>query len=157
MQEKRLTAQFNIQIASPASAVFPLLCPVEELKWIPGWRYDMIFSSSGRNEDNCMFAEYMTGPHFFGPGHREPSIWTTTRYDETNHVIHFLITSAKMYIRLEIGLKAPDANSTDVTWSMTATPVNEKGNALMDGEMEKRMSLMLMFLSNLLKNYCEKK
>ena len=42
---------------NPASPerVFPLLCPVREADWIPGWRYKLIYSESGVAELGCIF------------------------------------------------------------------------------------------------------
>ena len=40
--------------ASPEK-VFPLLCPVREADWIPGWRYKLIYSESGVAELGCIF------------------------------------------------------------------------------------------------------
>ena len=46
--------------ASP-EAVFPLLCPVAESKWTPGWMPEVVFSVSGVVEQECIF---MTTPEF---------------------------------------------------------------------------------------------
>ena len=35
--------------------VFPLLCPVREADWIPGWKYELIYSDSGVAEAGCIF------------------------------------------------------------------------------------------------------
>jgi len=40
--------------ASPEK-VFPLLCPVREADWIPGWKYELIYSDSGVAELGCIF------------------------------------------------------------------------------------------------------
>ena len=44
----------QILLASP-EVVFPLLCPVEEEKWVPGWNPDFVKSFSGVAEHNCVF------------------------------------------------------------------------------------------------------
>lgn len=152
---KRLSTEYKIIIASPVDVIFPLLCPVEELKWINGWKYDLIYSESGKNENNCIFAEYMTGPHFLGKQIIEPTIWTTTKYDTLNHIIHFLIINTFSHIKLEIELLKYDDIKTELKWNMITTSVNELGNSLMNDEMLNKMNLMLMFLSDLLKKYCE--
>ena len=35
--------------------VFPLLCPVREADWIPGWQYELVYSESGVAELGCVF------------------------------------------------------------------------------------------------------
>ncbi len=43
----RVTHEYSqINLASPGK-VFPLLCPVLEAKWVPGWEYRLIYSQSG--------------------------------------------------------------------------------------------------------------
>jgi len=54
--EARRVAHEYIQ-TNPAAPekVFPLLCPVREADWIPGWRYKLIYSDSGVAELGCIF------------------------------------------------------------------------------------------------------
>lgn len=152
---KRLTAKYKLPIASSVEIIFPLICPVEELKWINGWKYDLLYSESGKNENNCIFAEYMTGPHFLGKNAIEPTIWTTTKYDSINNIIHFLIVNTFSHIKLEVELSKCDDNKTEIKWNMVMTSINESGNSLMNDKMLDKMNLMLMFLSDLLRKYCE--
>ena len=51
----RITHEYTQTNAAPPSAVFPLLCPVRETDWVPGWQYRMIYSLSGM-EAGCVFA-----------------------------------------------------------------------------------------------------
>jgi hypothetical protein len=43
--------------ANPAvpEKVFPLLCPVREADWLPGWNYRLVHSDSGVAELGCVF------------------------------------------------------------------------------------------------------
>jgi len=61
--------------ASPEK-VFPLLCPVREADWIPGWRYRLIYSDSGVAELGCVF----TTPNSADEAASETT-WITTVYD----------------------------------------------------------------------------
>ena len=52
---RRVTHEYTqTNLASPEK-VFPLLCPVREADWIPGWRYKLIYSESGVAELGCIF------------------------------------------------------------------------------------------------------
>jgi hypothetical protein len=61
--EKIMTAFKSFRVAheytqtNPASPekIFPLLCPVREAEWIPGWRYRLVYSDSGVAELGCIF------------------------------------------------------------------------------------------------------
>ena len=66
---------------APPDRVFPLLCPVREAEWVPGWKHQMIYSESGVAEDGCVF---MT-PNESGP----ETVWQVTCYDPSNFRIAF--------------------------------------------------------------------
>ena len=80
MNEIRQESAFEIDICAPADKVFPLLCPVEEERWVFGWNYRMLYSASGRNELYCLFTETVTVSHFTGISGVEPAVWMTTRF-----------------------------------------------------------------------------
>jgi len=51
----RVTHQYTQTNPATPEEVFPLLCPVREADWIPGWRYKLIYSDSGVAELGCVF------------------------------------------------------------------------------------------------------
>ncbi|BDY04772.1 hypothetical protein [Ferrimonas sp. YFM] len=53
----RQSKQYRGEIRSShsASEVFPLMCPVREREWVPGWDPLMVWSNSGRVESDCVF------------------------------------------------------------------------------------------------------
>ncbi len=51
----RIVHEFTQTNPAPPSAVFPLLCPVREGEWLPGWQYRLIWSDSGIAELGCVF------------------------------------------------------------------------------------------------------
>ena len=62
---KRVEAAVTREIKASSGNIFPLACPVEELRWIPEWDYQLIYSKSGVNETNCIFNEDKSGAHNF--------------------------------------------------------------------------------------------
>ncbi len=54
-QAVRVTHEYTQINPSSPEKVFPLLCPVREADWIPGWRYQLIRSNSGVAELGCIF------------------------------------------------------------------------------------------------------
>ncbi|MCP4131062.1 MAG: hypothetical protein GY754_08790 [bacterium] len=146
---------FSINIKASADSIFPLACPVEEEKWIHGWDYNMIFSISGKNENNCIFSEEMSAGHVQGPEKAESTFWNTTLYNKKDSVVHFLLVRSLTVSKLEITMKETGSGETEVIWSMTMTAVSEEGNSLFDETVKGRMKLMLGFLANSLKHYCE--
>ncbi len=51
----RVEAAVTREIDAPSEHIFPLACPVEELRWIPDWEYELVYSQSGVNETDCIF------------------------------------------------------------------------------------------------------
>jgi len=85
IENKRVEAIVTREIKVSPYKIFPLACPVEELRWIPDWDYELIYSKSGVNETNCIFNENKSGPHFF----EKPSTttWVTALHDSDNYRI----------------------------------------------------------------------
>ena len=71
----------RIKIQGPASRVFPLLCPVREAYWAPGWEAAVLYSQSGYAEKGCVF----TSRH---PGEPD-TIWLITEHDPEAAVVRF--------------------------------------------------------------------
>ena len=53
---KRVSHEYTQTNDAPPEKVFPLLCPVREADWVPGWQYRLIYSESGVAEDGCVFS-----------------------------------------------------------------------------------------------------
>ena len=69
----RVSHEYTQTNEAPPDKVFPLLCPVREADWVPGWKYNLIYSESGVAEDGCVFST----PNDGGPD----TTWMVTRYD----------------------------------------------------------------------------
>src|SRR2546427_12204443 len=52
---RRVTHEYTQTNDAPPEIVFPMLCPVREADWVPGWQYKMIYSKSGMAEAGCVF------------------------------------------------------------------------------------------------------
>jgi hypothetical protein len=46
---------YRQHLVATADEVFPLLCPVRECDWVPGWRPSLVVSDSGLVEEGCLF------------------------------------------------------------------------------------------------------
>jgi hypothetical protein len=82
----RVAHHFTQTNHAPLNEVFPLLCPVREAEWVPGWSYRLIFSNSCFAEEGCVFAT----PNDDGV----ETIWTITDYDARNFRIAFVWEAA---------------------------------------------------------------
>ena len=96
---KRVSHEYTQTNDAPPEKVFPLLCPVREADWVPGWQYHLIYSGSGLAEDGCVFST----PNDAGP----KTVWMVTHYDPTALRIAFAWIEPGMMatqIRIALGL-----------------------------------------------------
>lgn len=113
VKPKRATRSYTQHLVAAPNAVFPLLCPVREADWIPGWDPLLVVSASGLAERDCVFTTAA-----------EPAdaTWYVTRHElETGFVEMIKITPEVTACRLTIQLRAVGAGSeADVTYTHTS-------------------------------------
>jgi hypothetical protein len=106
--------------ASPEK-VFPLLCPVREAEWVPGWLYRLIYSQSGVAEDGCVFAT---------PNDDDTeTTWMVTEYDPVKFRIAFSwIHPGVMTAQISIALTEKSDGKTSARIRYTYTGLSPEGN-----------------------------
>jgi Polyketide cyclase / dehydrase and lipid transport len=106
--------EFTKSFTLPVSpeAIFPLLCPVREYEWIPGWDCEMVFSKSGVAEKGAVFA---TKVRPFGR-----MLWTCTAYDPPRRIEYLRTLGSRLSILLELELK-PTEVGCEFVWTMKST------------------------------------
>lgn len=120
-QGKRVTHEYIQTNAGAPGQVFPLLCPVREAEWVPGWQYRLIYSRSGVAEAGCVF----TTPNEDGT----ESTWVVTEYDPASNRIAFVWVNPGLVatqIDIELKPKAPQETTAHIRY--TYTGLSEKGN-----------------------------
>jgi len=151
----RIATHFKINIQADPDTVFALACPKEELKWIDQWHYDMIYSDSGKNENNCIFREKMSGLFVLN----KPDIdtfWYTTLYDRQSRRFHSLLIYSNVAVgKFEFEASDMVKGISEAVWCLTYTSLNEQGNRLADSGLKDRMTGMLRFLAESAKYYLE--
>lgn len=104
--------------------VFPLLCPVLELDWAPGWDPDWVLSRSGVVEENCIFQT---------PGDTAPAIWVVTRHDPAKHQVEMIkVTPDHTVGKLRISLAGDDEGGTRSSVSYEFTAIGPAGEAFLE-------------------------
>ena len=115
-------------INAPPETVFPLLCPVLEAEWVPGWMPEMVISKSGVCEQDCIF---ITPPEL--PLKPENSIWIVTKYDAGNWALEmYKITPEHTVSKLEITLVGDSGNSTTAYISYELTAIGAAGDKFIE-------------------------
>ena len=92
-----------VSINAPVEEVFPLACPVEEYRWIPGWRCNLVHCPNDRAELGTVFDEIFSAPFLLG-SFQGKTRWTVTMHSPEDHRIHFRLdnkSSSSIY-RIEL-------------------------------------------------------
>ena len=126
---RRVKHSFTQSIKGTPEQIFPLLCPVREADWIPGWTTDWVLSNSGVAEQDCIF---QTPPR---PGAGEgASIWVITRHDaDAFEVEMFKVTPGFTVGKLQISMSAQSRTLTNVTIAYEFTSLSPLGDTYLEG------------------------
>jgi hypothetical protein len=117
----RVTHEYTQTNLAAPEKVFPLLCPVRESDWVPGWEYRLIYSQSGVAELGSVF----TTPNERGP----ETVWVVTEYDAAAFRIAFAwvwpgLVAAQ--IRIDLQRKSPGMTESSIRYCYTG--LSPQGN-----------------------------
>jgi len=120
-QGKRIVHEYEQTNAAPPEKVFPLLCPVREADWVPGWEYRLIYSRSGVAEEGCVFIT----PNEDG----SETTWVVTEYDPSTLCIGFCWVNPGLVVaQIKIVLQKRSPQETTAHIRYTYTGLSDKGN-----------------------------
>jgi hypothetical protein len=129
---------------------------VAELLWIDDWKFDLVYSESGRNETGCVFLEPSTGLSILrSPGAN--TYWYSTLYDAEQYRFEAVWLTRDLTIaRWEVGMTDLGKGQTRVDWSITYTSLGPEGSRIIgESDLDKRMTNALSYLATSLKHYVE--
>jgi hypothetical protein len=116
----RLTRTYVQRIEARAEEVFPLLCPVREKEWLPGWDCRMIYSRSGVAERGAVFET----AHAQGL-----TLWVMTEHIPSHRIEFTRWQPDGLLVSIEIELGRHHEGDTAVCIAYTYTAVNDQGQA----------------------------
>ncbi|MBN2341209.1 MAG: hypothetical protein JXX29_05400 [Deltaproteobacteria bacterium] len=104
--------------------VFPLLCPVLEEEWVPGWSPEFVLSDSGAAEEECVFVT---------PGDPASSIWIINRHEPERHYVEmYKVTPAVTVGKLRIQLSDTADGETAAEVSYEYTALSDEGDQFIE-------------------------
>ena len=108
---------------SPAE-LFPLLCPTLEADWIPGWSADLVYTTTGYAEPDCVFKT--DGDNPVGAG-----TWIIHDHvpDERLEVV---MVAPELVLNLRVALSPTVDGGTQGRWTLTTTSLTPKTNELVE-------------------------
>ena len=112
-KRNRATHTYRLRLRAWPEKVFPLFCPVRETEWADGWLPELVISSSGVAERDCVFTT---------SDKRGTAVWYITRYEPENWFVEMLkIAPGVTACRLNIQLCKEGARCiADVTYTHTS-------------------------------------
>ena len=122
---KRKTQEYEKTFSFPPEKVFFQFCPTRELDWIEGWDCDLVYTSTGYVEDDCIFTTSET--NLLGPG-----LWIFTRYEPSRklELVRIIEESVVIHFRIKL-INNNDGTSTGI-WNLTFTALNKSGNVIVE-------------------------
>ena len=125
---RRVKHTFTQSIKGSPEQVFPLLCPVRETDWIPGWTTDWVISNSGVAEQGCIF---QTPPRPGAGG--AASIWVIVRHDADAFEVEMIkVTPAFTVGKLQISLSPQGKTVTNATITYEFTSLGPLGDRYLE-------------------------
>ena len=104
-------------IGAPIADVFPLLDPVRESEWVPGWEADMIWSESDFAEEGAIFQTALHGD--------VKETWIIAQYEPMEKIV-FVHYNPSIITRLTIEL-TDGHDHTGATWTQSQVALDDNG------------------------------
>lgn len=144
---KRLRFTRFQHVDAPPNLVFPLLCPVREYDWIPGWDCQLIYSASGVAEAGCVFQTDRSSDGGL-------DTWVISRHEPPGHVAFVRINHLRA-MQYDIHLTEQHDGSTVLEWTQVITALNEAGDSHLADVREEEFSDTIAHLETLLNQYLQ--
>ena len=112
-EPNRVARSYTQSLVGRPEAVFPLLCPVREADWIPGWDPALVLSTTGLAERDCVFVT---------ASQPADATWYVTRHEPAAGFVEMIkITPSVTACRLTIQVRAVgEGCEADVTYMHTS-------------------------------------
>lgn len=134
---RRVTYEYVQSNPASPEKVFPLLCPVREADWIPGWLYKLVYSDSGVAELGCIFttqdsaveaAKYSSRSDGHDPASTETT-WICTEYDpDAFRIAYVWVKPGMEATEIRIQLVRTEDGNTRSHIRFRYTGLSEEGN-----------------------------
>lgn len=121
---KEVTRTYTQTLNGSVERVFPLLCPVRELEWVPGWPLLSVRSNSGVAEKNCIFTTETENGQ---------AVWVITEYDPGENFVEMLrIDPRQTVCKLQIQLRSSGDDTCTATVTYAHSAITKEGEAFVE-------------------------
>ena len=120
---KRIRHSYTQSLVAPPATVFPLLCPVRETEWVQGWDPELVLTTSGAVEPDCVFLT-------LAPPRK--AIWVVTRHaPETFELEMVKVTPEHTVGKLQIALSEDGTDGSLAEITNVYTSLGPDGDAFL--------------------------
>ncbi len=141
----RVRRTYVQKIQARPEDVFPLLCPVRETEWVPGWEPTEVYSNSGHAEPDCVF---LTGSPERG------SFWVVTGWDPGMFRLEIIkVTPGETVGKIDISLFENEDNGTDAHVTYMYTALSEEGEKFVQSYTEEFFAEFMQYWEEALNNF----
>jgi hypothetical protein len=120
---KRKVQTYEQTFNATPQAVFEQFCPSREADWIDGWTADLIWTTTGYVEPDCIFTTPET--NVVGPG-----LWIFNRLEPNKMLDAVRIIGSDVVEQFRIELKDNGDGTCTGTWILKFTAISAKGNQI---------------------------
>lgn len=122
---RRKTVVYERLFHAQPSLVFKQFCPTREVDWIDGWTADLIWTTTGYAEADCIFTT--PARNNIGPG-----LWVFTRLEPDRLLEAVRIIDNNVVEHFRIDLEDNGDGTCMGVWTLKFTALNEQGNVFVD-------------------------
>ncbi|HEV3152223.1 MAG TPA: hypothetical protein VGZ02_00305 [Candidatus Baltobacteraceae bacterium] len=105
-------ASMVLHLAAPPDTAFPLFDPVNESKWDPSWKPQLLGDRVAQ------------GLVFLTDDERGRAIWLLDRYDPQTYTVRYVVTSPRVLDQIDISLRGDGAVRSIATVTYTRTALD---------------------------------
>ncbi|NIA71465.1 hypothetical protein HBA54_23000 [Pelagibius litoralis] len=127
---QRKVQTYRKQFSAVPETIFPQLCPTREVDWIDGWVAELIYTTNGYAEPDCIFTTPES--NVLGSG-----LWVFTRF-EPNRIVELVVIHANNIVEhVRIELIDNGDGTCEGIWTLKFTAIGEDGNAVIEAMPDK--------------------
>ena len=139
------------EIAQPIQELFPLFSAEGEKKWVPGWSYENIMSSTELHEDYV----FITKTHDHAT---TDAIWVVKKYEPENHCVQFYKVEPEDKVGIiEVVCTQITDTKTEVQVTYEYIGLSDKGNLFIKDFTSSKYKEILAEWKSLLDTYFNQK
>lgn len=115
----------SITLPAPADRVFPLFTPYGETLWVPGWKPEFLYPTTGETQDGMIFRT--------GQGD-QTTLWACCAWDPDGYYVRYArVTPQSRFGFVEVQCHALPDGRTEATIAYAFTALSPEGEIYLQG------------------------